>query len=135
MAITEDSVYSGAYEPNYAQPMGFYFNSVACTNAAETIVDKAMDANADTLCSITAGINATSTGQRFEFIYFIDGTQIQVANVEAGDNHGDSNPQSMDLIIPAGKNLKVTGDNQSAATSTECSVYVLIKPLAGTSTT
>ena len=133
MAITEDAVYSGANEKG-GQPIGFYFNSVACTNAAETIVDDVMDANSDTLCRITAGVNAASTAHRFEFIYFIDGTQIQVSNIEAGDNHGDSNPRSIDLIIPAGKNLKVTGDNQSAATSTECSVYVLIKPLIGSLT-
>ena len=135
MAITEDSVYSGAYEPNYAQPINFYFNSVACTNAAETIVDDAMDANADTLCSVTAGQNAVDSALRYEFVYYIDGTQITIKNVEFGDNHGDSNPQSIDFIIPAGKNLKVTGDNKSSAASTECSVYVIIKPLAGTSTT
>tara|TARA_Y100000310_G_C19946361_1_gene474864 strand:+ start:54 stop:461 length:408 start_codon:yes stop_codon:yes gene_type:complete len=135
MAITEDSVYSGAYEPNYAQPIGFYFNSVACTNQSQTIVDDAMDANADTLCSITASINKASTAERVEFVFFVDGTQIQVANMEAGDNHGDSQPYTTDLIIPAGTNLKITGDNQSSATSTECSAYVIIKPLAGTSTT
>ena len=133
MAITEDSVYSGANEKG-GQPIGFYFNSVACTNAAETIVDDAMDANNDTLCSITAGQNAADSALRYEFVYYIDGTQITIKNVEFGDNHGDSNPQSIDLIIPAGKNLKVTGDNKSSAASTECSVYVLIKPLVGSLT-
>ena len=130
MAITEDSVYSGANEKG-GQPIGFYFNSVACTNAAETIVDDAMDANYDTLCSITAGQNAADSALRYEFVYYIDGTQITIKNVEFGDNHGDSNPQSIDLIIPAGKNLKVTGDNKSSGASTECSVYVIIKPLVG----
>ena len=130
MAITEDSVYSGANEKG-GQPIGFYFNSVACTNAAETIVDDAMDANNDTLCSITAGQNAADSALRYEFVYYIDGTQITIKNVEFGDNHGDSNPQSIDLIIPAGKNLKVTGDNKSSGASTECSVYVIIKPLVG----
>jgi len=133
MAITEDSVYSGAYEPNYAQPIGFYFNSVAVTNAAETIVDDAMDANADTLCSITAGVNATSITERFEFIFFIDGTQIMATSV--GQPGNEIGPPTIELIIPAGKNLKITGDNQSSSTSTEVSAYVLIKPLAGTSTT
>ena len=130
MAITEDSVYSGTSEKG-GQPIGFYFNSVACTNAAETIVDDAMDANNDTLCSITAGQNAADSALRYEFVYSIDGTQITIKNVEFGDNHGDSNPQSIDLIIPAGKNLKVTGDNKSSGASTECSVYVIIKPLVG----
>jgi len=134
MAITEDSVYSGAYIP-HQQPINFYFNSVACTNAAETIVDDAMDANVDTLCSVTAGQNAADSALRYEFVYYIDGTQITIKNVEFGDNHGDSNPQSIDFIIPAGKNLKVTGDNKSSAASTECSVYVLIKPLVGTDST
>jgi hypothetical protein len=133
MAITEDTVYSGANEKG-GQPLGFYFNSVACTNAAETIVDDAMDADYDTLCSITAGQNAADSALRYEFVYYIDGTQITIKNVEFGDNHGDSNPQSIDLIIPAGKNLKVTGDNKSSSASTECSVYVLIKPLVGSST-
>ncbi len=136
MAITLDSVYAGAQETQYnPQPIGFYFNSVACTNAAETIVDDAMDANFDTLCSITAGQNAADSALRYEFVYYIDGTQITIKNVEFGDNHGDSNPQSIDFIIPAGKNLKVTGDNKSSAGSTVCSVYVIIRPLSGTSST
>jgi hypothetical protein len=134
MALTLDTVYEGAQQTQYnPQPIGFYHNTVACTNASETIVDDAMDANFDTLCSITASINAASSAERFEFVFFVDGTQIQVANMEAGDNHGDSQPYTMDLIIPAGTNLKITGDNQSSATSTNCSVYVLIRRLSGTS--
>lgn len=131
MALTLDTVYEGAQQTQYnPQPIGFYHNTAACTNAAETIVDDAMDANFDTLCSITAGINAASSTERFEFVFFVDGTQIIVSNVD-----GDSiaNSPTIDLIIPAGTNLKVTGDNQSSGTSTNCSVYVLIKRLSGTS--
>mgnify|MGYP006413305491 CR=1 FL=1 len=133
MAITEDTVYSGANEKG-GQPIGFYFNSVACTNAAETIVDDEMDANNDTLCTITPSINAAGIGEKFEFIIYIDGTQIMV-KLQEGDSDASSYDQSVELIIPAGKNLKVTGDNQSSGTSTECSVYVLIKPLVGSLTT
>ena len=136
MAITADTIYAGARQTQYnPQPIGFYFNSVACTNAAETIVDDVMDANYDTLCTVTAGINAADSALRYEFVYSIDGTAISVSNVEFGDNHGDSNPQSYDFIVPAGKNLKVTGDNKSSAASTNCSVYVLIRQLQGTSST
>ena len=134
MAITEDSVYSGAYEPNYAQPIGFYFNSAACTNAAETIVDDAMDANADTLCTITCSINEAGAGERFEFVISVDGTSIMARQVDGNADVGDGS-EKIELLIPAGKNLKVTGDNQGSGTSVQLSVYVIIKPLAGTSTT
>jgi len=134
MAITLDSVYAGAQETQYnPQPIGFYFNSVAVTDAAETIVDDAMDANFDTLCSITAGVNATSITERFEFIVFIDGTQIMATSV--GQPGNEIGPPTIELIIPAGTNLKITGDNQSSSTSTVCSAYVIMRPLSGTLST
>ncbi len=46
MAITEDAVYAGARQTQYnPQPIGFYFNSDACTKAAATIIDEAMEGN------------------------------------------------------------------------------------------
>jgi len=129
MAITEDSVYAGAFIPR-PQPVGFYFKSATCTNAAETIVDDAMDANVDTLCTITAGINQAGAGERFEFVYSIDGTQIMVRQFD-GNSDVNSGEQIIDLIIPAGKNLKITGDNQGSGDGVVLSVYVLIKPLVG----
>ena len=135
MAITEDVVYSGANEKG-GQPIGFYFNSVACTNAAETIVDDVMDANFDTLCEIRCAPNATTMAgvlDRFEFVVSVDGTQITLMG-----NQNDADAYYIDypltLIIPANTNLKITGDNTVSATSTECSVYVIIKPLVGSLT-
>ena len=74
MAITEDVVYSGANEKG-GHPIGFFFASAAVTNAGETMVDAAMAANDDTLCTVRVGPNQ-HTAESFDIAVFIDGTEI-----------------------------------------------------------
>jgi hypothetical protein len=133
MAITLDSVYSGSQMTQYNPlPMGFYVNEVACTDAAETIVDDAMSATADVKINVRAQPKVRNA-ESFDFIISIDGTQVGFINSSTA--YLNTNPDGLDFIVPLGTNLKVTGDNQTSATSTLCAVYVLIEELSGTTST
>ena len=90
-----------------------------------------MDANYDTLCSVRVGPNQY-TGEAFEIAVFIDGTEIMHSKFGSTNSPDE---ETFECIIPAGTKLKVTGDNQSGATSTVLYTYVIIRPLSGTSST
>jgi len=134
MAITGDSVYSGSQMTQYNPlPMGFYFSGpVACTDAAETIMDDAMSSNKDTLVTLRAQ-PSVRTDKAFDFIVYIDGTAIQT--ITSNTNFVNSNPNGLEFILPAGVNLKVTGDNQTDSNSVNCQTFVMIKELVGSAST
>jgi hypothetical protein len=129
MAITEDVVYSGANEKG-GQPIGFFFASAAVTDAGETMVDAAMDANYDTLCTVRTGPNQY-TSEGFDVAVFIDGTEIMHSKFGSSTSPDE---ETFECIVPAGKNLKITGDNKSGATITTLSAYIIIRPLIGSIT-
>jgi len=130
MAITADTVYSGSQMTQYNPlPMGFYYSGpVACTDAAETIMDDAMSSTKDTLVNIRAHPSAR-TVKAFDFVIYIDGTAVGV--ITSDTSYNSSNPDGLDFIVPAGVNLKVTGDNQTDNASVNCQTYVTIKELNG----
>ncbi len=130
MAITADTVYSGSQMTQYNPlPMGFYFSGpVACTDAAETIMDDAMSSTKDTLVNVRAH-PSVRTVKAFDFIISIDGTAVGV--ITSDTSYNSSNPDGLDFLVPAGVNLKVTGDNQTDNVSVNCQTYVTIKELNG----
>lgn len=130
MAITADSVYSGSQMTQYNPlPMGFYFSGpVACTNAAETIMDDAMSTTADVKVNVRAH-PSVRTVKAYDFIIYIDGTAVGVITSDTA--YTSSNSEGLDFIVPKGVNLKVTGDNQTDSSSVNCQTYVTITELMG----
>ena len=128
MAITADTVYAGARQTQYnPQPIGFYHNVAAATDSITTIVNDAMDANYDTLCTIAAS-TAVHTTDLYDCAVYADGTLINV--MKSVDS-----TKSMDIVLPAGTALKCNLSNQTDSTSNNVQVYVLIRQLQGTSST
>ena len=115
MAITADSVYSGSQMTQYNPlPMGFYFSGpVACTNAAETIMDDAMSTTADVKVNVRAH-PSVRTVKAFDFIISVDGTAVGVITSDTA--YTSSNSEGLDFIIPKGTNLKVNMSNQTDTT-------------------
>jgi hypothetical protein len=128
MAITADTVYAGARQTQYnPQPIGFYHNVAAADNSATTIVDDAMDASFDTLCTVVAS-TAVHTTDVYDAAVYVDATLVGIIqDVDAS--------QSFDVVVPLGTNLKVNMSNQTDSTDQNVQVYVLIKQLQGTSST
>ena len=128
MAITADTVYAGARQTQYnPQPIGFYHNVAAADISATTIVDDAMDASFDTLCTVVAS-TAVHTTDVYDAAVYVDATLVGIIqDVDAS--------QSFDVVVPLGTNLKVNMSNQTDSTDQNVQVYVLIKQLQGTSST
>ena len=126
MAITADTVYAGAQETQYnPQPIGFYRNEVAADNTATSITDDAMDADNDSLCTVIAS-TAVHTTDVYDAAVYVDGSLVTILQDVDGT-------QPVDVVIPKGTNLKVNMSNQTDTTSNLCTVYVIIRPLSGTS--
>jgi|TARA_R100001530_G_scaffold124594_1_gene92848 hypothetical protein len=126
MAITADTVYAGSYIQPNQQAIGFYHNVDSADNTITTIVDDAMSADYDTLCTIMAS-TAVHTTDLYDCAVYADGTLISV--MKSVDS-----TKSMDVVIPAGKNLKCNLSNQTDTTDQNVQVYVLIRQLQGTPT-
>ena len=126
MAITADTVYAGAQETQYnPQPIGFYRNEVAADNTATSITDDVMDADNDSLCTVIAS-TAVHTTDVYDAAVYVDGSLVTILQDVDGT-------QPVDVVIPKGTNLKVNMSNQTDTTSNLCTVYVIIRPLSGTS--
>lgn len=126
MAITADTVYEGAQQTQYnPQPIGFYRNEITADNAVTTIMDDVMDADNDSLCTLLAS-TAVHTTDVYDAAVYVDGSLVTILQ----DCDGT---QPVDVVIPKGTNLKVNMSNQTNTNSNLCTVYVIIRPLSGTS--